>query len=425
MKDAQLLDILNKFLKEKDNIINSLKEEKKRRIPKFNIIELCSNNEVYNTKLLDEMLKIDFIIDDKEINFAKYFSNYIIKDKLNHNDINIDNNINVDTEVISKNGRRIDLLIHNNDFEIILENKINANELKNQLQDYYNERLQYIDEEKLFIIFLTKYGNEAYSLNEDLKCKLEKDNRICYLSYKDIADFIDKCLNEYSCIKSDNYVSVYSALIQIRDNQKNISNNRVQENNMEKNTVIEKLFNDNNIYESLSKIDDIEECSKLFLDAAYLIKSRKIELSPIKDQIEIINNTIKYLRDNGLENENCRYLNEEIFKGNIISNADANSTPIIININNNLTIKLFINKNTCYLTIFSNSSNIISKLNEEKIKEEIKNIFGKYELREGKNDPEPDDYLYVYYFYITKDDNYQEIGYIIIKLYNYLKEQNL
>ncbi len=425
MKDTELLYILNLFLKEKDNIINNLKEERKRKIPKFNIIELYSNNEVYNTRLLADMLKIDFIIDDKEINFAKDFSNYIIKNKLNHNDINTNNNnINIDTEVITKSSRRIDLLIYNRDFEIIVENKINANELENQLDDYYNDRLQYIDKNKLFIVFLTKYGNKACSLKEDLKCELEENNRICYLSHNDIADFIDKCINEYPCIKNDNYVSVYSALIQIRDNERNISNNKIQENNMEKNTVIEKLFNDNNIYEALNKIDDIEECSKLFSDAAYLIKSRKIQLSPIKEQIEIINNTIKYLKNNGMQNENTRYLDEEIFKGNIINNKDANSTPVIININNNLSIRLFINKNTCYLTVFANSSSIINKLNELKMKEEIRKIFGKYELNEGKNDPEPDDYLYVYYFYITKDSKADEIGNVIINLYNYLKEQN-
>ena len=122
MKDTELLYILNLFLKEKDNIINNLKEERKRKIPKFNIIELYSNNEVYNTRLLADMLKIDFIIDDKEINFAKDFSNYIIKNKLNHNDINTNNNnINIDTEVITKSSRRIDLLIYNRDFEIIVE----------------------------------------------------------------------------------------------------------------------------------------------------------------------------------------------------------------------------------------------------------------------------------------------------------------
>ncbi|KLI60975.1 PD-(D/E)XK nuclease family protein [Brachyspira hyodysenteriae] len=428
MENTELLNIFNLFLKEKNNIINNFKEERKKRIPKFNVIEPWSNNEVYNSKLLAEMLKIDFIFNDIEINLAKDFSNYIIKDTLKHNDISINNDINVDTEIMTKNGRRIDLLIYNNDFEIILENKINANELEYQLEDYYNDRLEkkYVNENKLFIVFLTKYGKESYSLSEKLKSELEENNRICYLSHNDISAFIDdNILNKYDFLKKDEkYISLYSALIQMRDNEKSISNNRIEENNMEKNAVIEKFFNENGIYESFNNIDDIEECSKLFSDAAYLIKSRKLELTPIKEQIEIINKTIKYLKDNGLQNENCRYLDEEIFKGNIINNKDANSTPIIININNNLTIKLFISKKTCYLTIFSNSGNIINKLNELKMKDEIRKIFGKYELREGKNDPEPDDYLYVYYFLIGKNDDYKEIGSIIINLYNYLQSQN-
>lgn len=64
---------------------------------------------------------------------------------------------------------------------------------------------------------------------------------------------------------------------------------------MEKN-IIDTFFKENNIYESLNNIYDIEECSNLFLDAAYLIKSRKIQLSPIKNQIEIISRTIEYLK---------------------------------------------------------------------------------------------------------------------------------
>ena len=181
MKDSTLLDIFTLFLQEKDNIIGKLREERKRIIPKFNIIELCSNNEVYNTKLLAQMLKIDFITHDNKINFARDFSNYIIKNQLKHNDINTNNEINVATEMVTKNGRRIDLLIYNDDFEIIVENKINANELVSQLEDYYNDRLQYIDKDKLFIVLLTKYGKESYSLSEKLKSELEKDNRICYL----------------------------------------------------------------------------------------------------------------------------------------------------------------------------------------------------------------------------------------------------
>ena len=428
MENIELLKIINLFFKEKNNILSNSKIERKKLIPNLNLIESCvgSYNEVYNTKLLAEMLKINFIIDDGiEINFAKDFSNYIIKDQLKHNDINTSNDINIDTEIMTKKGRRIDLLIHNSDFEIIVENKINANELENQLEDYYNDRLNYINKDKLFIIFLTKDAHKPFSLDENLRSELEKYSRICYLSHNSIADFIERnILNRYDSLKKDKYISIYSALIQMRDNEKNISNNKLEVNNMEKN-IIDTFFKENNIYESLNNIYDIEECSNLFLDAAYLIKSRKIQLSPIKNQIGIISKTIEYLKNKDLQNKDCIYLDEAIFKGNIINNRDANSLPINININNNIYIKLFINMNCCYVAVFSNIDEIIVKLNTPEIKEEIKKIFGNYKLEEGKNNTEEkDDDCYVYYFLIGENDNYEEIGNIIINLYNYLKEQH-
>lgn len=81
--------------------------------------------------------------------------------------------------------------------------------------------------------------------------------------------------------------------------------------------------------------------------------------------------------------------------------------------------------NCCYVAVFSNIDEIIVKLNTPEIKEEIKKIFGNYKLEEGKNNTEEkDDDCYVYYFLIGEKDNYEEIGNIIINLYNYLKEQH-
>ena len=151
----------------------------------------------------------------------------------------------------------------------------------------------------------------------------------------------------------------------------------------------------------------------------------KIEINPIKNQIEIIKNVIKYLKSHGLNNDNCRYLDEKIFKENITNSNTAASTPIIIYLNKQLLIKLFINIHYCHVSIFSNSNDIIDKLNQKEIKDEIQKIFSPFELFEGKNDPDPLDYLYVYYFYINKDDKPEEIANIIINIYNYLKKQNL
>lgn len=66
---------------------------------------------------------------------------------------------------------------------------------------------------------------------------MEIENRICYLSHNDIANWIDNILKEYKFLKeNDKYQSIYSSLIQIRDNEKIISNT-TEEDNMEKDVI--------------------------------------------------------------------------------------------------------------------------------------------------------------------------------------------
>ena len=413
MQDKELLNILDIFIKEKNQIIEKIKKERKKLIPKINIIEYSMYPEILRNQLLYDILKVNFVIDNnnKEINFARDFADYIIKDMLRFNNINTDKDINIDADIIEDNIK-IEMSIYNNDFKIIIESKINIFELKKQLKCYSNDNL--------FIVILSKSDYESNILDNKLK---NYDNVYC-LSNSDIAYFIDNnIINKYSFLKDDKYSSIYSALIQIRNNEINISNKK-EEYNMEK-SIIEDFLNNNEIYKSLNTMKDIEECSKLFLEASSIIKSKKIEINPIKNQIEIIKNVIKYLKSHGLNNDNCRYLDEKIFKENITNSNTAASTPIIIYLNKQLLIKLFINIHYCHVSIFSNSNDIIDKLNQKEIKDEIQKIFSPFELFEGKNDPDPLDYLYVYYFYINKDDKPEEIANIIINIYNYLKKQNL
>ncbi|PCG20096.1 hypothetical protein KQ44_08730, partial [Brachyspira sp. G79] len=81
MKDKELLNILDIFMKEKNQIIGSIKKERKKLIPKINIIEYSIYPEILRNQLLYDILKVNFLIDNnKEINFTRDFANYIIKD---------------------------------------------------------------------------------------------------------------------------------------------------------------------------------------------------------------------------------------------------------------------------------------------------------------------------------------------------------
>ena len=133
----------------------------------------------------------------------------------------------------------MDLFIQSDNFEIIIENKIGAGDQPNQLQDYYSNRINEnkIIKDNIFVVYLTRYGYKPseFSIDKKLISDLEKENKIYYLSHDDMANWIeDKILNnkEYEFLKEQKYQSIYSALIQIRDNEKFITK-ETEENKVE------------------------------------------------------------------------------------------------------------------------------------------------------------------------------------------------
>ena len=69
MQDKELLNILDIFIKEKNQIIEKIKKERKKLIPKINIIEYSMYPEILRNQLLYDILKVNFVIDNnnKEI----------------------------------------------------------------------------------------------------------------------------------------------------------------------------------------------------------------------------------------------------------------------------------------------------------------------------------------------------------------------
>ena len=105
----------------------------------------------------------------KDLGYRINYANY--KDKIKDAKFK-----NVYREFQTKDGRRIDILIVFDKFEIIIENKINASDQENQLLDYYNDR--YNEEKEIFLVYLTRWKYEAseYSISKETKEEL-KDNR--------------------------------------------------------------------------------------------------------------------------------------------------------------------------------------------------------------------------------------------------------
>lgn len=415
------------------NLIENRYEIYERLAPRVNIVDILGYKdlEVLNSKLLYYIFSAYFKYYDKEINFAKDFSLYIVgneyKDKIKNAKFE-----NVYREFQTKEGRRIDILIVFNKFEIIIENKINASDQENQLLDYYNDR--YNGEKEIFLVYLTRWKYEAseYSISKETKEKLK--DKIYYLSHGDIAEWIENdILNKYEFLKFDKkYQSTYSALIQIRDNEKTIANPN-EENNMEK-KEIKRFFEENKYFETLlnkeetikDSFNKLNKFYELLENAQRVIIDKKFEL--ISGNIKYsskVSEFIKNIQTNKGEDymKGALLYNEEGIKGQFNGIWSRNIFIPIMGWDLCITLEqnVYIVGYSLFVSIIAwNNDNIANKLREEPIKTEIGKILGK-DSNKYKED-EDRGYIYTLYIDIEKDKP-EEIGQKIIDLYNLLKEK--
>lgn len=414
------------------NLIENRHEIYERLSPKVNIVDILGNTyyEVQNSKLLYYIFNTHFKYYDKEINFAKDLALYVVgneyKDKIKDAKFK-----NVYREFQTKDGRRIDILIVFDKFEIIIENKINAGEQESQLEDYYKDR--YNNGKEIFLVYLTRWKYEAseYSISKETKEELK--DKIYYLSHGDIAKWIENyILNKYEFLKFDKkYQSIYSALIQIRDNEKTITNPN-EENNMEK-KEIKRFFEENKYFETLlnkeetikDSFDKLNKFYELLENAQRVIIDKKFELisGNIKYSSKVSEFIKKVQSDKGEDYMKGALLyNEEGIKGQFNGIWSRN---ILISIIGYLDLCITLEQNIyivdyhLFINIIANN-NIANKLREEPIKTEIGKILGK-DSNKYKED-EDRGYIYTLYIDIEKDKP-EETAKKIIDLYNFLKEK--
>ena len=260
-------NLLDFVLNEKQSIFNDIKE---KISPEINIINSIkeSFDEVNNSILLFNLLKFNAKINNEDLNIARKFAEKYIS--------NIDNtHISVFNEYAISSGR-LDLFIKNASFQLIIENKINADDQKLQLQRYYEELSK--NQENTFIIYLTIDGKEPSekSLSPCMKDKLFKENKLICLSHEDIGDFINNdIIEQFPALTNKKYQSLYSALIQIRDNEYLISNiNR--EKNMSK-EIIKNHLEKNEEFEKEMDLNKINEYAILFDAVSEEIYNKKLD----------------------------------------------------------------------------------------------------------------------------------------------------
>ena len=153
-----------------------------------------------------------FRLKDKEVMHSRFIKsllnpneNHGFKDdflKLFLKKINVEN-FNTDLvmtecEKNTHNNRYIDIAIENKTSRqmIIIENKIRAGDLDNQLLDYYKYGMELYDKksENIFIIYLTPYG-KLYGNNSFPKEHEQPKNKIKCISYEiHILEWLNECL---------------------------------------------------------------------------------------------------------------------------------------------------------------------------------------------------------------------------------------
>ena len=414
------------------NLIENRHEIYERLAPRVNIVDILGNTyyEVQNSKLLYYIFNTHFKYYDKEINFAKDFSLYIVgneyKDKIKNAKFE-----NVFREFQTKECRRIDILIVFDKFEIIIENKINAGDQENQLLDYYKDR--YNNGKEIFLVYLTRWKYEAseYSISKETKEELK--DKIYYLSHGDMAKWIENdILNKYEFLKFDKkYQSIYSALIQMRDNEKTITNPN-EENNMEK-EEIKNFFEKHNYFKTLlnnnepikDSFNKLNKFYELLENAQKVILDKKVAL--VSDDINYslkVSDFIKSFQTNkgGDYMKGAVFYDKEIIE-NMFYNGNHSSQNIFIPIIENWGLSIVLDQIIDYhlcISVYSINNDIINKLREEPLKNEIGNILDK-----GSDKYEEDaDKYYIYSRFVDiEKDKPEEIGQKIIDLYNLLKEK--
>lgn len=183
-KNSQLENLLKKF--------DELKTEhaKEDVFNAFQIFRL-NDKEVMHSRFIKSLLNPNEIHGYKD-DFLKLFLK-----RINIEDFNTDG-VTTECEKNTHNNRYIDIAIENKNSRqmIIIENKIWAGDLDNQLLDYYEYGLNLYENksENIFMIYLTPYGKQ-YGNNSFPREKEQPKNGIKCISYeKDLLEWLEACL---------------------------------------------------------------------------------------------------------------------------------------------------------------------------------------------------------------------------------------
>ena len=204
--------------------IETIEELSKHKGDKFNIFSILG---IQRKEVETHSFLLYELMNPKGSHFQKeLYLKIFIEEVLKIDDFEFIN-VKVDREKIIPNSKRkIDFTIENNKYYIAIEMKIDANDQKEQIFDYYKYLENQCKEPKLY--YLTLDGKEA-SENSSKGVEYEKIS----FSYH-ILNFIEKSIE-----KSASLPIIRESLIQYQNTIKNITNQTTQELQMEAIKIID------------------------------------------------------------------------------------------------------------------------------------------------------------------------------------------
>lgn len=250
---------IKKILDFKTVFSGKLQQEKNKLPYQVNIIDEIRANENAHSRILTKLLKYN---NGWDYPILKSFYNHI------GGPFSI---LQAKKPKITAEKDRIDIRIRDEDYSLIIENKIHGappqeKQVDNYIEyerDYWKNKTK-VPEEKIYVLFLTKSGGSAPSiiLSKENKEKLKLNNKYADINFRDhILPWLKSLLDnkdKESIIKYENNKEeiIFSAIIQYKNYLEGLFYLREGEQNMKHEMI--KLINDK------FKLDPNDKLSKQF-----------------------------------------------------------------------------------------------------------------------------------------------------------------
>ncbi len=212
-------------------LFQTFKEEADKKLSSdFNTFDFIKTDELGLSNIIADLLDIRGVHGQGSLFldlFISYFGNQELKSLPNKD-------FKVYKEYSANGNRRIDILLKNNDFAIIIENKPYTGDQKDQITDY----IEYMEEEhqpnyknKLFTIYLNSTESEPGNFSDDSKLKLKEkqaNNEFEIITYDKFAKiYLKKC---YEQCKSEKFRYFIADFIEFIDKNPYFINEEDEQN---------------------------------------------------------------------------------------------------------------------------------------------------------------------------------------------------